>query len=573
MEQVRLFQDTNAIESLRNSDFDAVSAYGEVVDNSIEAKSNHIRIQFTCKSDSNNYIGIERVAFGDDGIGMNEDSLNRCLQIGWSSRFNSRSGIGRFGVGMTLAAIHECRRVEVYSKTKEGKDWLWTYVDLDENKSGSQESIPIPKPRNIPQELEVLIGKESGTLVVWSKYDRQERNARNLIKDAKEWMGRTYRYFIWEDNIKISIDGEEIKAIDPLYYQTKNTRFTDDPQSELFEPIEFSWPVESSDAPKNAPKESMIRIHMSKLHESFRPREGSGGAKLARDRFIHHNEGISILRNRREVFYGHIPYWRSSGSKWSRFEEIDRWWGCEIHFDPVLDRAFTVKNIKRGAIPKSNLKKLIKEHIAPTRNTVLQVVRDKWDKVKVEEQNVQEGKEKKNPLNQPPEHIKAQKIVKDTTTEPGALDKDKDFDSEADDFIEKNLQGFSEEKKAEIKALLKSQPFTVREDAWKGPKFFETSFLGGSSVLTYNLSHLFFKEVYGVIENLNEEEVDHVESARTLKTLIDLLIIAYARAQIRFDPDINMPVEDIIERTDAFWGDYLQSYMNTWKKGTSNETD
>jgi hypothetical protein len=51
--------------------------------------------------------------------------------MGWSSRYNDRTGIGRFGVGMTLGAIHECRRVEVYSQFI-GGEWLYTYLDLDE---------------------------------------------------------------------------------------------------------------------------------------------------------------------------------------------------------------------------------------------------------------------------------------------------------------------------------------------------------------------------------------------------------------------------------------------------------
>ena len=122
MSDVGLFQSSNAIESLRSSDIDAISAYGEVVDNSIEAGAKNVLIKFSTKSSDARYEGIESISFGDDGIGMGADTLNRCLQIGWSSRFNSRDGIGRFGVGMTMAAIHECRRIDVYSKEKQG-DW------------------------------------------------------------------------------------------------------------------------------------------------------------------------------------------------------------------------------------------------------------------------------------------------------------------------------------------------------------------------------------------------------------------------------------------------------------------
>ena len=41
-----------ALDSLRHSDFDCYSAYGEVVDNSIQAKANDIRLEFEEVNDS-----------------------------------------------------------------------------------------------------------------------------------------------------------------------------------------------------------------------------------------------------------------------------------------------------------------------------------------------------------------------------------------------------------------------------------------------------------------------------------------------------------------------------------------
>ena len=105
MNEVRFFQDSNALESLRNSDFDAISAYGEVIDNSIQAGAKNIKIRLSTESVRAGYEQIKSITFGDDGIGMDAGTLHRCLQVGYSSRFNNRDGIGRFGVGMTLAAV------------------------------------------------------------------------------------------------------------------------------------------------------------------------------------------------------------------------------------------------------------------------------------------------------------------------------------------------------------------------------------------------------------------------------------------------------------------------------------
>ena len=195
---VKLVNDATALLSMRDSDFDAYSAYGEVVDNSIQAEANNVNIQFDhIPSDRRgNYRILKNIAFGDDGLGMNSHILHRCLQLGYSTRYNDRSGIGRFGVGVTLGAISQCQRFELYSKEK-GGDWLYTYIDVNEITSNppEMESIPEPRPKHVPEQYEHLVGEESGTLVIWSKYDRQPCSAEELIEETKIWMGRTYRKF------------------------------------------------------------------------------------------------------------------------------------------------------------------------------------------------------------------------------------------------------------------------------------------------------------------------------------------------------------------------------------------
>ena len=117
------------IESERNSDFDSNSAYGEIIDNSIQADAKKIKIEFFSKSVSKKKEILDYIIFGDDGLGMTPDILEQCLSNGFSSRYNNRDGIGRFGVGMTKAFLNQCLICEVYSKTKDG-DWHFTYSDI-----------------------------------------------------------------------------------------------------------------------------------------------------------------------------------------------------------------------------------------------------------------------------------------------------------------------------------------------------------------------------------------------------------------------------------------------------------
>ncbi len=66
--------------------------------------------------------------------------------------------------------------------------------------------IPDPISKSLPEELAHLIGDQSGTLVVWNKYDRQPDDATKIISEFKIWAGRTYRKFLW-DNVSIMVNG------------------------------------------------------------------------------------------------------------------------------------------------------------------------------------------------------------------------------------------------------------------------------------------------------------------------------------------------------------------------------
>jgi hypothetical protein len=559
----RIFKDSNAIDSLRNSDFDAVSAYGEVVDNSIQANAKNINIRSFLNTSQGRYPRFERLVFGDDGHGMGESVIANCLTIGWSSRYNERDGIGRFGVGMTLAAIHECKRVEVYSRTA-GGEWLYVFLDLDDVAAGNGDELAPPIKRKPGKDISDLSGEHHGTIVVWSKYDRQGESAKKLLEESLHWMGRTYRYFIWEDDVTIKIDDELVKAIDPLYVRLEKTQFPYDKPGNRFESQLFQWPVDEYDAPAGAPAESTIRIEMSLLPEYLRKNSGDGGAEAARKRHIDENEGVSILRNRREVFYGHIPHWKAAGPGWPAFEDIDRWWGCEIHFDAVLDRAFTVKNIKRGAVPSKQLKENIKRLIQPTREHCLDVVRKLWQESK-QKAKVESTEADGDGVRRLGDHKRAEDVAKGTTLAKSRIDEGKNLDQELDAYVTNLGNQYDAEQKAALKAIFASQPFSIMEQCWTGPQFFESHFLGGKAVLDYNMQHVFFQRVYGILADL-ESDGDGHKAAAALKDLVDLLIIAYAKAEASFGSEDEMDAKSFLEMLRSNWGQYLVSYVKRWTK-------
>ena len=144
-DQYDLIDQADALESFRASDFDCYSAYGEVIDNSIQANASKIEITFIEKQERNpaRQKQMGEVYFADNGEGMTADILRKCLKLGYSTRKNDRKGIGRFGVGMTSGAINQCKRVEIYSKV-DGGAWYYVYLDLEEVAEKKQKEFPIP---------------------------------------------------------------------------------------------------------------------------------------------------------------------------------------------------------------------------------------------------------------------------------------------------------------------------------------------------------------------------------------------------------------------------------------------
>jgi histidine kinase/DNA gyrase B/HSP90-like ATPase len=73
--------------------------------------------------DAENESGIV-LSVSDDGRGMDRQTLRLALQFGGSMRFNSRRGMGRYGMGLPNGALSQARRVEVltWQRPKEARE-------------------------------------------------------------------------------------------------------------------------------------------------------------------------------------------------------------------------------------------------------------------------------------------------------------------------------------------------------------------------------------------------------------------------------------------------------------------
>lgn len=555
---VELVLADKALTSLRASGHDFCSAVGEVFDNSIQANANTIRLRiFTEKrivgKNSRKVDVVDRVAIGDDGNGMSQDVLHCALQLGYSTRYDDRTGMGRFGVGAKLGGISQCRRVELYSREGADAPWLYTYIDLDEIHAGRMQYIPDPSPADLPSDCQDLVGKDHGTLVVWSKTDhlaqRESGGARQASAVEAElvnYTARTFRKFL-DGGIWISVNDKRVKPHDPLFLMM-TTRFHEgtepDPVATVLVEERFDWEI-----PGDPVRRGQVQVTMTLLPEKFRMYRGAGGDKFATDRRIDENEGISILRAGREIFFGYLPGVQPSVHK----VDIDRWIGIEIRFTPELDECFQVRNVKKGAEPINGLKDKLKSIIWNTVQTARKQVQSFW--------NMQEAaKQREAGAHDEAEEIAAK--TRDLSPKPRAgqetpeEERDKKI-REAADLLTKDRP----ENRDKVEREIRSRPVTIVPQNWPGSELFEVEHLGTTALVRLNMRHPFYKEVYSKllaeVERSRAEDPESTGScARIAQTGFDLLLLAYAQAE-----GMRADATDYYSDLRSYWSLHLKNMV------------
>src|SRR5689334_13712861 len=201
------------IEATRDSGYKTTaSAVAELIDNSFEAGATSIEISISeeiCAGHREVSLIVQ-----DNGGGMTPAVLHLALQFGGTTRFNSRVGVGRYGMGLPNGSLSQARRVEIYTWRTRTSVW-WSYLDVDEIADRRMLSVPIPKRRRLPFGLSAK--SKTGTIVTWSRCDRlSHKKAKSLANKISFELGRIFRRQILTGK-RIIINREPVKSVDPLF--------------------------------------------------------------------------------------------------------------------------------------------------------------------------------------------------------------------------------------------------------------------------------------------------------------------------------------------------------------------
>jgi len=318
------------------------AAVAELIDNAVQVGARRIGI-FVREERQVQHAGDQRerqISIGvlDDGRGMDRDGLWTALQFGGTERFNDRSGLGRFGMGLPNSSVSVTRRVEVYSWRSPGAV-ISTYLDIDEVSQKLTHGIPEPKRTTLPPWAGIT--SDSGTLVIWPRCDRLEFKKASTVADKLRGpLGRMYRRLIW-DGLRISVNGTPVVATDPLFCHPQTAEGGAEP---------FGTPLTYEITVPDTALTSIVSVRFTRLpverwHDWSVERKRAAG--------IVGGAGVSFVRAGREIDNG----WVLLGGK--RKENYDDWWRCEVLFEPTLDECFGVTHSKQGVSPTAYVREIV----------------------------------------------------------------------------------------------------------------------------------------------------------------------------------------------------------------------
>lgn len=326
----------------------AAAAISELVDNSIQADATEIEIEVILNSDTRQFT----ISVSDNGTGMTAASTRAALQFGGSTRFNDRTSLGRFGMGLPAASLSLSRKVQITSRTSSSSHSA--ILDMDS-----------PHPLRVTEdEVDDCVPSNwiTGTRVVLSECDRVDyARLGNLVNSLTSNLGRTYRQFL-RNGVRIMVNGSPVAPLDPLLRQESAIGLKSQPFGDTrIVPIRLEDQI------------SFVEIDFVEL-----PIEECLGlsTKEKRDLGITGGTVMSVLRAGREIASG----WLLAGQK--RRENYDDWWRCEIRFEPELDEYFGLTYTKQGIRPSRELRRAIEAEIEGTARILNKRARTRFEYLK-----------------------------------------------------------------------------------------------------------------------------------------------------------------------------------------------
>jgi len=227
MREILSEPDASALmESTRSIGYTFESAVADIIDNSIAAACQNIWI----------YSPPDKpvVSILDDGFGMDNAKLTEAMRYGTDlGLIRSENDMGRFGLGLKMASLSQCRRLTVVSK-REGtiSACRWDLDHISKTRKWSLLKLDESECEDFPQFAD-LKSQKTGTLILWENLDKLYGKSTDYREQLVERLNSTsmhvgltfHRFMDAEASIplKIWINNNPVEPADPflIYHHTE----------------------------------------------------------------------------------------------------------------------------------------------------------------------------------------------------------------------------------------------------------------------------------------------------------------------------------------------------------------
>lgn len=327
----------NLVESTRSIGYSFQTALADIIDNSISNNANRVDVRFN--NGSSPYVAII-----DDGIGMSPLTLEKAMRYGSSSSLEERekNDLGRFGLGLKMASLSQCRKLTVITKHKmilSAASWDLDYIHKTKKWMLVRYSEDQIKQLKFVDEL---YQKTSGTIVLWEKLDRIseatldfDREFNEKIDLADKHMSLVYHRFIGNtkaiQHFDLYFNNRKLIGIDPY--------FTNNPASQQLE-------TETLFIDRNS-------VKVTPFITPFASNLTSAEKIILREyKDLNLKQGLYIYRNNRLIVWG----------RWFRISsdsELKRLAKVRIDLPNNIDEHWTI-DVKKSS---AQIPSMIKEHL------------------------------------------------------------------------------------------------------------------------------------------------------------------------------------------------------------------
>jgi len=214
------------INSYRSFGYNLSTAIADIVDNSISASADEIRITYKWDGQRSFILVL------DNGTGMNKEELVVAMTPGSKDPEEDRNekDLGRFGMGLKTASFSQCKRLTCITKKKDysiiKRCWDIDFINIE----NEWQLLDYVSDNSF---IEKLDNQKSGTLVLWEKLDRIVGNAatnNESVKNAfyqemqnvRQHLSLVFHKYIESKQVKIFFQSDLVEPYNPFLLNLKS---------------------------------------------------------------------------------------------------------------------------------------------------------------------------------------------------------------------------------------------------------------------------------------------------------------------------------------------------------------